>query len=195
MRKNEKIQLLLDGINSSGADPNTCRVTLHAIGTDDILSITIGAFEGRAIYMGAKGIQQNRPMTHDLFSAVLGAMSVKLWRMVIYRVENGVFYSYLYFQKDFSVMRVDARTSDALALAVRMSAPIFTYKELLENALIGKDCFIRVEDDLNEFKDIEVITPGIDSLKKELDEAIAKENYEKAAKLRDQLKELGYDKP
>jgi hypothetical protein len=91
-------------------------------------------------------------------------------------------------------MRVDARTSDALALAVRMGAPIFTYKELLLNALIGKDCFIKVEEDLDEFKDIEVISPGIDSLKKQLEEAIAKEDYEKAAMLRDQLKELGGDK-
>ena len=194
MRKNEKIQLQLDSINPSSIDPNTCRVTMHAIGTDDVMTITIGAFEGRAIYMGAKGIQQNRPMTHDLFAAVLGAMAVKLWRMVIYRVENSVYYSYLYFQKEFGVMRVDARTSDALAMAVRMGAPIFTYKELLENALIGKDCFIKVEDDLDEFKEIQVITPGIDGIKKELDDAIAKEDYEKAAKLRDQLRELGFDK-
>jgi protein-arginine kinase activator protein McsA len=64
----------------------------------------------------------------------------------------------------------------------------------LENALIGKDCFIRVEDDLDEFKDIQVVTPGIDAIKKELDEAIAKEDYEKAAQLRDQLKKLGFDK-
>ena len=194
MRKNEKIQLELESINSSGVDPNTCRLTMRAIGTDDIMSIIIGAFEGNAIYLGAKGIQQNRPMTHDLFAAVLGAMAVKLWRVVIYRVEQGVYYSYLYFQKDFGVMRVDARTSDALAMAVRMGAPIFTYKELLENALIGKDCFIRVEDDLDEFKDIQVVTPGIDAIKKELDDAIAKEDYEKAAQLRDQLKEMGFDK-
>jgi len=133
-------------------------------------------------------------MTHDLFAAILKAMGTKLWRVVIYRVEKGVYYSYLYLQKEYGVMRVDARTSDALALAVRMGAPIFTYKELLLNALIGKDCFIKVEEDLDEFKDIEVISPGIDSLKKQLEEAIAKEDYEKAAMLRDQLKELGGDK-
>lgn len=194
MKKNEKIQLELESINSSEVDPNTCQLTMRAIGTDDLVSITIGAFEGHSIYLGAKGLQHDRPMTHDLFAAVLGAMSVQLWRVVIYRVELGVYYTYLYFLKDFGVMRVDARTSDALAMAVRMGAPIFTYKELLENALIGKDCFIRVDDDLDEFKDVQLVTPGIDAIKKELDEAIAKEDYEKAAQLRDQLKALGFDK-
>jgi bifunctional DNase/RNase len=194
MKKNEKIQLQLESINSLNDDPNTCRVTMRTFDTNDVLSINTGVFEGRAIFFGAKGIQQNRPMTHDLFAAILKAMGTKLWRVVIYRVEKGVYYSYLYLQKEYGVMRVDARTSDALALAVRMGAPIFTYKELLLNALIGKDCFIKVEEDLDEFKDIEVISPGIDSLKKQLEEAIAKEDYEKAAMLRDQLKELGGDK-
>jgi len=78
-----------------------------------------------------------------------------------------------------------------LAMIVRMGAPIFTYKELLEKALIGQDCVIRVEDDLEEFKEIKVVTPGIDTLKQQLDEAIQNEEYEKAAELRDQLKQLG----
>jgi len=127
MKKNEKIQLQLESISNIPGDLNNCKVTMRAVGTDDILSIVIGAYEGRAIYMGAKGIQQNRPMTHDLFAGVMNAMAVKLWRVVIYKVEKGIYYTYLYFQKDYGVMRVDARTSDALAMAVRMGAPIFTY--------------------------------------------------------------------
>jgi hypothetical protein len=91
------------------------------------------------------------------------------------------------------MMRVDGRTSDALALAVRMGAPIFTYKELLNNALIGQDCYIHVEDDLEEFKEVKVVTPGVDDLRQQLDEAILKEEYEKAAELRDQLKQMGYE--
>lgn len=192
MKINEKIQLQLESISNIPNDLNNCKVTMRAVGTDDILSIVIGAYEGRAIYMGAKGIQQNRPMTHDLFAGVMNAMAVKLWRAVIYKVDKGVYYTYLYFQKDYGVMRVDARTSDALAMAVRMGAPIFTYKELLMNALIGQDCSIKVEDDLEEFKEIKVVTPGVDALKQQLNEAILKEDYEKAAELRDQLKEMGY---
>lgn len=191
MMKNEKIQLQLESITNIPNDLNNCKVTMRAVGTNDILSIVIGAYEGRAIYMGAKGIQQSRPMTHDLFAGVMNAMAVKLWRAVIYKVDKGVYYTYLYFQKDYGMMRVDARTSDALAMTVRMGAPIFTYKELLEKALIGQDCFIRVEDDLDEFKELKVVTPGVDTLKQQLDEAIQKEDYEKAAELRDQLKQLG----
>ncbi|MBO7601793.1 MAG: bifunctional nuclease family protein [Bacteroidaceae bacterium] len=191
MLKNEKIQLQLESIYTIPNDLNNCKVTMRAVGTDDILSIVIGAYEGRAIYLGAKGIQQNRPMTHDLFAGVLNAMTVKLWRVVIYKFEKGIYYTYMYFQKDYGVMRVDARTSDALAMAVRMGAPIFTYKELLMNALIGQDCFIKVEDDLEEFKDIKVVVPGVDTLKQQLEEAIQNEDYEKAAELRDQLKQLG----
>ena len=191
MMNNEKIQLQLESITNIPNDLNNCKVTMRAAGTNDVLSIVIGAYEGRAIYMGAKGIQQSRPMTHDLFAGVMNAMAVKLWRAVIYKVEKGVYYTYLYFQKDYGVMRVDSRTSDALAMAVRMGAPIFTYKELLDKALIGQDCFIKVEDDLDEFKEIKVVTPGVDTLKRQLDEAIQKEDYEKAAELRDQLKQLG----
>ena len=191
MMKNEKIQLQLESITNIPNDLNNCKVTMRAVGTNDILSIVIGAYEGRAIYMGAKGIQQSRPMTHDLFAGVMNAMAVKLWRAVIYKVDKGVYYTYLYFQKDYGMMRVDARTSDALAMTVRMGAPIFTYKELLEKALIGQDCIIRVEDDLDEFKELKVVTPGVDTLKQQLDEAIQKEDYEKAAELRDQIKQLG----
>ena len=191
MMKNEKIQLQLESITNIPNDLNNCKVTMRAVGTNDILSIVIGAYEGCAIYMGAKGIQQSRPMTHDLFAGVMNAMAVKLWRAVIYKVDKGVYYTYLYFQKDYGMMRVDARTSDALAMTVRMGAPIFTYKELLEKALIGQDCFIRVEDDLDEFKELKVVTPGVDTLKQQLDEAIQKEDYEKAAELRDQIKQLG----
>lgn len=191
MLKNEKIQLHLDSVNTIETDPNTCRVTLKAFGTHDVLTLMIGSFEGRAIYMGAKGLQANRPLTHDLFAAVMGATGMQLWRVLIYRVEKNVFYSYIYFRKDFGVIKVDARTSDAIALAVRMGAPIFTYKELLENALIGKNCNIKVEDDFDEFKEIKILTPGIDSLKQQLEEAVQNEDYEKAAQLRDQLKEMG----
>ena len=191
MMKNEKIQLILESITNIPNDLNNCKVTMRAVGTNDVLSIVIGAFEGRAIYLGAKGIQQSRPMTHDLFAGVLNAMAVKLWRVVIYKVEKGIYYTYLYFQKDYGVMRVDSRTSDALALAVRMGAPIFTYKELMMKALIGQDCVIKVEDDLEEFKEIKVVVPGIDTLKQQLEEAILNEEYEKAAELRDQLKQLG----
>lgn len=190
MKKNEKIQLRLESVNALPGNLDNCRVMLRAVNCDDILSLSVGTYEGRAIFMGAKGIQQNRPLTHDLFAAVMNAMQAKLWRVLIYRVENNVFFSYLYFQKDFGVMRVDARTSDALALAVRMNAPIFTYRELLDNALIGKNCFIKVDEDLEEFKEIKVVTPGIDSLKEQLNEAIKKEDYELAAKLRDQLKDI-----
>ena len=193
MMKNEKIQLQLESISNIPNDLNNCRVTMRAMGTDDILSIVIGAYEGRSIYLGAKGIQQSRPLTHDLFTGVLNAMDVKLWRVVIYKVENGIYYTYLYFQQDCRIMRVDGRTSDALAMAVRMGAPIFTYKELLIKALIGQDCIIKVEDDLEEFKEVKVVTPGVDALKQQLDEAIQHEEYEKAAQLRDQLKKLGVD--
>ncbi|MCR4765046.1 MAG: DUF151 domain-containing protein [Bacteroidaceae bacterium] len=190
--KNEKVQLLLESINDIPNDVNNYRVTLRTIDTHDVLSIVIGAYEGHAIYVGAKGIQQHRPMTHDLFAGVMNAMQVKLWRVVIYKVDQGVYYSYIYFQKGNGVMRVDARTSDALAMATRMNAPIFTYKELLDNALIGKDYVMRVEEDLEEFKELKVVNPSADALKEQLDEAVKNEEYEKAAVLRDQLKQMGH---
>ena len=79
-----------------------------------------------------KGIVPPRPLTHNLFASVLEVLGVKLMRILIYKVDNGVFYSYLYMKAEETILRIDARTSDAVALALRMNAPIFVYEEILE---------------------------------------------------------------
>ncbi len=82
-----------------------------------------------------KGIVPPRPLTHNLFASVLEVLGVKLMRILIYKVDNGVFYSYLYMKAEETILRIDARTSDAVALALRMNAPIFVYEEILENRM------------------------------------------------------------
>lgn len=79
-----------------------------------------------------RGITPPRPLTHTLFASVLKALGANLLRILIYKVENGIFYSYLYMKTEETILRIDARTSDAIALALRMNAPIFIYDDILE---------------------------------------------------------------
>ena len=131
-----------------------------------------------------------RPLTHNLFASVLEVLGVKLMRILIYKVDNGVFYSYLYMKAEETILRIDARTSDAVALALRMNAPIFVYEEILETECLKTgesttDPMGGSEPDKDEL--LQEDTIGI--LKTALQKAI-EEDYERAAQIRDQINQL-----
>ena len=118
-------------------------------------------------------------------------IGVKLMRILIYKVDNGVFYSYLYMKAEETILRIDARTSDAVALALRMNAPIFVYEEILETECLKTgesttDPMGGSEPDKDEL--LQEDTIGI--LKTALQKAIEEEDYERAAQIRDQINQL-----
>jgi bifunctional DNase/RNase len=159
------------------------------------LSIVIGACEAQAIAIGLdKNIVSPRPLTHDLFLDIAEKNNLILSKIIIHKLQKGIFFSSIMFinktsNKSFSV---DARTSDAIAIAIRFNAPIYTYKKILDqsqNYLKGD--YRDTDEDTNN-----PITPpqidrdqeSIEELEKKLNTAIQNEDYELAAKIRDKIK-------
>ena len=162
------------------------------------LSIVIGACEAQAIAIGLdKNIVSPRPLTHDLFLSISKKTDLILEKIIIHKLDKGIFFSSLSFynHKTKNNFSIDARTSDAIAIAIRFNAPIYTYKSILDaaNNLIDSDKNTDENDgdDLKK-KNIKEIKPTKKKLQEILNHAIHKEDYELAAKIRDQIKKL-YD--
>ena len=128
-----KVELHLENIFASQEFDHAFVLILKETNGDRMISLCIGEFEARSIIMQWKGIAAPRPLTHDLFGTVIETLGISLERVIIYRMEKGIFYSYLYFKQGTNILRIDARTSDAIALAIRMHAPVYTYEDIIEN--------------------------------------------------------------
>ena len=162
------------------------------------LSIVIGACEAQAIAIGLdKNIISPRPLTHDLFLSIAEKSDLLIDKVIIHKLEKGIFFSSINFihTKNNTNFTIDSRTSDAIAIAIRFNAPIYTYKSVLEKAknyLSGSSAKHEVRDLEDDEKEsiIEknIITKEI--LEKQLASAIQNENYELAAKIRDQIKKI-----
>ena len=189
--KKKKIELQVLNISNSQAQAGAYALVLGEVDGKRQLPIIIGATEAQAMIIEMKGIVPPRPLTHNLFASVLEVLGVKLMRILIYKVDNGIFYSYLYMKTEETILRSDARTSDAVALALRMNAPIFIYEDILE-----AECLKIVEGSTDATKDSEqdkdelLQEDSIDILKTALQKAVDEEDYERAARLRDQINQL-----
>ena len=197
------IKLTIKGISYSQTQTGAYALVLSEMEGSRTLPIIIGAFEAQSIAIALeKEIRPPRPLTHDLFKTFSDRFSVEIKEVIIHKLVDGVFFSSLICQKDGVEEVIDARTSDAIAIAVRFQAPIFTYENILDKAGV----FLKIEDelglnDLSETEEIssegedllEVDTTSLDSklsvseLNDQLDKAIADENYELAAKIRDEI--------
>lgn len=187
MDNRKKVQLQILNISSSQVQAGTYAMFLGEVDGERYLPVIIGAAEAQAMVIELKGVIPTRPLTHNLFASVLEVLQVKLVQVLIYKADNGIFYSYLYMKTDETILRIDSRTSDAVALAIRMNAPIFIYEDILE-----KEC-IKTEENATESgtksipKDEQL---PLDILKTALQKAIEKEDYERAAQLRDEIKKM-----
>ncbi|MCZ2101463.1 MAG: bifunctional nuclease family protein [Chitinophagales bacterium] len=151
------------------------------------LPIIIGGFEAQAIAVALENMNPNRPLTHDLFKNTLDSFNIELREVIINNLLDGIFFAQLVCEQNGNVIQIDARTSDAIAMAVRYECPIYTYEFIMESAGV-------ILDEENEEKPVtkpkkskaEAIEEmSISSLEKLLDAALEKEDYEKAAKIRD----------
>lgn len=185
--KKKKVELQVLNISNSQAQAGAYALVLAEVDGERQLPVIIGASEAQAMIIELKGIVPPRPLTHNLFASVLEVLHVELLRVLIYRVDNGVFYSYLYMKADETVLRIDARTSDAIALAIRMSAPIFIYEDILET-----EC-MKTQENAAGISNPHLPNDGLkqedalDILKAALEKAVKDEDYERAALLRDQI--------
>ena len=197
------IKLTIKGISYSQTQTGAYALVLSEMEGSRTLPIIIGAFEAQSIAIALeKEIRPPRPLTHDLFKTFSDRFSIEIKEVIIHKLVDGVFFSSLICKKDGVEEVIDARTSDAIAIAVRFQAPIFTYENILDKAGV----FLKIEDelglnDLSETEEIssegedlfELDTTSLDSklsvseLNDQLDKAIADENYELAAKIRDEI--------
>jgi bifunctional DNase/RNase len=192
----KKIKLDIVGLSYSQTQSGAYALVLGEVSGRRRLPIIIGSFEAQAIAIEIEKMTPSRPLTHDLFKSFAQAYHINIQEIIIYNLVDGIFYSKLICSDGKKVIEIDARTSDAIAMAVRFDCPIYTYEFILSTAGIvieGND-FVYLEN-LNEPQ--EEKTPGSvtggyaslseDELRTKLQDALSEEAYEKAAKIRDEL--------
>ena len=194
----KKIKLDIVGLSYSQTQSGAYALVLGEVSGRRRLPIIIGSFEAQAIAIEIEKMTPSRPLTHDLFKSLGEAYNIKIQEIIIYNLVDGIFYSKLICSDGKKSVEIDARTSDAIAVAVRFDCPIYTFEFILSTAGIvieGND-FVYLEN-INETKEekatVSAASPGgfaslsNDELKTRLQEALAEESYEKAAKIRDEL--------
>jgi bifunctional DNase/RNase len=194
----KKIKLDIVGLSYSQTQSGAYALVLGEISGRRRLPIIIGSFEAQAIAIEIEKMTPSRPLTHDLFKSFADAYHIKVEEIIIYNLVDGIFYSKLICNDGKKQVEIDARTSDAIAIAVRFDCPIYTYEFILSTAGIvieGND-FVYLEN-INETPEEKTVSAtaspagftalSIDELKSKLQEALFDEAYEKAAKIRDEL--------
>jgi len=161
------------------------------------LPISIGNFEATAIYMELYDEPPPRPICYDLVRTVLGQVNAKVERIVISDLKDDTFYAQIIFKQGSSEFEVDSRPSDAIALALRVAAPIFASDAVLDEAGLeveGEEIPLGLEEDMELFEaaaEAELVVQeepeSVVTLQKQLEAAVSQEDYEKAAKLRDKI--------
>src|SRR5215217_7851873 len=130
----KKIELEIVALSHSITQTHSYAVVLGEVNGLRRLPIVIGGFEAQAIAVALERMQPSRPLTHDLFANFMDTFSIDLNEVVIYKLEEGIFFAKLMCQSGDDVVEIDSRTSDALALAVRANCRIYTYENILETA-------------------------------------------------------------
>lgn len=201
------VKLSIKGISYSQTQNGAYALILNEVDSDRKLPIVIGAFEAQSIAIALeKEIKPPRPLTHDLFKNFADRFDIVVKQIIIHKLVDGVFYSSIICERDKIEEIIDARTSDAIALALRFNAPIFTYKNILDKAGI----FLKANP-MNPEKDAQEIDDALSNpetfkqneesnqsggaysnqslaqLNELLEQAVQHEDYEKAAKIRDEI--------
>ncbi len=191
-----KIRLNILGLSVSQTQSGAYALVLAEENGERRIPIIIGPVEAQAIAIQLEGLKPPRPLTHDLIKNMAMAFNIALLEVTIYKLEEGIFYSELLCEMDGKEIKIDSRTSDAVALALRFRCPIYTTEDILKKSGIILD----LEDEESPVRNItdtdEPYEPTTSTYsqysEKELNdminEAIQNEDYEKASKIRDELK-------
>ncbi|MFN8315609.1 MAG: bifunctional nuclease family protein [Chitinophagales bacterium] len=201
----KKIPLEIIALSHSVTQSHSFAVVLGEVDGTRRLPIVIGGFEAQAIAVALDNMKPSRPLTHDLMKTICDTFAVELDHVFISKLKDGIFFSTLIFTNGEQSYELDSRTSDALALAVRFECPIFVAETILQEA--GVDAELGEEQNESELEEkIEELTANVsappssasnfgnmslDELNEELDAAIENEDYERAARIRDELKKRG----
>ncbi|MBE9467236.1 MAG: bifunctional nuclease family protein [Bacteroidetes bacterium] len=193
----KKVKLNVLGLSYSQMQSGAYALVLTEENGKQRLPIIIGGFEAQAIAIELEGLKPPRPLTHDLFVNFALAYKIELIEVVIYKLEEGIFYAELVCDNGGSRIKIDARTSDAVALALRFKCPIYTTQEIISKAgiiLKFKDDDSNIEKKSSKeevakpkIKQVEFFKIPLEELKKMLKSTIQEEDYEKASKIRDEI--------
>ncbi len=188
----DRIQLYIKGLSYSQAQTGAHALVLGERKGDRKLPIIIGGFEAQSIAIALeKEISLPRPFTHDLFKNFADNFGIRLKEVIIHKLQDGVFFSILVCDGENNKDQIiDARTSDAVALAVRFKCPIYTYKEILDKAgIILKEIQVEKKASTKRSSDKKetLSNQSLNDLYKLMDRAVKDENYELAARIRDEI--------
>lgn len=198
----DKIKLNVLGISYSQTQSGAYALVLSEESGDRRIPIIIGGFEAQAIAIQLEGLKPPRPLTHDLFLSFATSFGISVLEVVIYKLEEGVFYSKLVCEDKDKTVAVDARTSDAIALALRFKCQIYTTEDILaksgivleiekdetKKSMVSETDFpepLIQEGKRKTSEDLKAYS--LEELKEMLQEAVRKEDYERASDIRDEI--------
>lgn len=192
----KKINLDIIALSNSVNNSPNYAVILAERGGNRKLPIVIGTFEAQAIVVTLEGLKVGRPLTHDLFHNFIKTFEINVIEVLIYKMEEGIFYAQLVCEKDGKIEEIDARTSDSLALAVRTGCPIYIYEDILNRVSLSSDhdefdTMLTDEDEdasdinLEEHSKLEAMT--LEELEDLLQQVLEQEDYDLAIAIRDEI--------
>lgn len=176
-----KIKLRVLGLTFSQSQSGAYALLLGEENGKRRIPVIVGILEAQSIATVLEGLESPRPLTHDLFATFINAVQWHLENILIYKFEGGIFYSKAIFFNGKDPLILDARTSDAVALALRLKAPIYVTEQVMNIAGI-------IFDDDSEVLDIDADEDTVENLQERLQRAIQNEDYELASRLRDEIK-------
>ena len=196
-----RIKLNVLGISYSQTQSGAYALVLTEEEGDRRIPIIVGGFEAQAIAIQLEGLKPPRPLTHDLFLKFANSFSIKLLEVEIYKLEEGVFYSKLLCDNGINRLSIDARTSDAIALALRFNCSIYTTEDIMSRAgiILDFEKESKVKKSSQKSKSFTIDIESEERISEELKhykmkdledmlkEAIANEDYEKASEIRDEI--------
>lgn len=205
----EKIRLEIIGLSSSQSQTGSFALVLGEVNGNRRLPIIIGMFEAQAIAIEIEKVIPNRPMTHDLFKSFALSFHFIVEEIVISDLKEGVFFAKIICSDGIKNIEIDARPSDAIAIGLRFDVPIFSYETIMSEAgiVLNDDIEDEIDEDDDDDEDSleeapvasnksdfaltgredQIKNMSLDQLQAMLDDAINKEDYEKAARVRDEM--------
>ncbi|MFY8138148.1 MAG: bifunctional nuclease domain-containing protein [Flavobacteriales bacterium] len=189
-----KIELQIADIAPSGSTSGAYAMILAEVDGNRRLPIVIGGVEAQAIAIELEKMTPSRPLTHDLFRSLAHGFDIDIEEVLIYNLVEGIFFAKLIARLGGRTAEIDARTSDAVAIAVRFNCPVFCEEFILEQAGVNAEEAAQGDDiaDIDEqveemLKEEEPTSLSIDELQKQLNIALEQEEYEKASRIRDEI--------
>lgn len=187
----KRVKLKVTGISYSQTQSGAYALILNEENGDRRIPIIIGGFEAQAIVIKLENLDPPRPLTHDLFKKFADEFNISVIEVMIYKLEEGVFFSKLVCNNGVKEYSIDSRTSDAVALALRFDCPIFITEEILEKAgiTVNQSDTESTASSENEFvpEAGQYSSYSDEELYKMIDDSVKTEDYERAASIRDEI--------